>query len=136
MFDLTAGKYDITVEAGPSFNTRRQEASAQMGEFIKSMPNVPPKAIGMLVKNMDWPGADDFAKAIAGEKDPQLMQAEQAIGQLKQQMQQMQQQLQTSRPNCSLRALKSRSSRWTRKPKRCRHKRPCKTLDRLRGQHV
>jgi hypothetical protein len=94
LFDLTSGKYDVTVESGPSFNTRRQEASAQMGEFIKSMPNVPPKAIGILVKNMDWPGADDFAKAIAGEKDPQLMQAEQAIGQLKQQMQQMQQQLQ------------------------------------------
>ena len=94
VFDLTAGKYDVTVESGPSFNTRRQEASAQMGEFIKSMPNVPPKAIGILVKNMDWPGADDFAKAIAGEKDPQLMQAEQAIGQLMQQKQQMQQQLQ------------------------------------------
>jgi len=102
VFDLTAGKYDITVEAGPSFNTRRQEASAQMGEFIKSMPNVPPKAIGMLVKNMDWPGADDFAKAIAGEKDPQLMQAEQAIGQLKQQMQQMQQQLQDKQAELQL----------------------------------
>jgi hypothetical protein len=94
VFDLTAGKYDVTVESGPSFNTRRQEASAQMGEFIRSMPNVPPKAIGILVKNMDWPGADDFAKAIAGEKDPQLMQAEQAINQLKQQLGQMQQQLQ------------------------------------------
>ena len=102
VFDLTAGKYDITVEAGPSFNTRRQEASAQMGEFIKSMPNVPPKAIGMLVKNMDWPGADDFAKAIAGDKDPQLMQAEQAIGQLKQQMQQMQQQLQDKQAELQL----------------------------------
>jgi len=104
VFDLKAGKYDVTCESGPSFSTRREEASTQMAEFIKFVPNVPPKALGILVKNLDWPGADDFAKAITGEGDPQLQQAQQAIQQLQGQLQQAGQQLQDKQAEIQLKA--------------------------------
>lgn len=104
VFDLKAGKYDVTCETGPSFSTRREEASTQMAEFIRSVPNVPPKALGILVKNLDWPGADDFAKAISGEGDPQLQQAQQAIQQLQQQLQQATQQVQDKQAEIQLKA--------------------------------
>src|SRR5690606_28063695 len=34
IYDLTTGKYDVTVKAGPSFSTRREETVANMLEFI------------------------------------------------------------------------------------------------------
>ncbi|MGC8001106.1 portal protein, partial [Salmonella enterica] len=30
IYDLTAGKYDLTVRSGPSFTSRREEAATQM----------------------------------------------------------------------------------------------------------
>ena len=38
VFDLAAGKYDLTVRAGPSFTTRREEAASQMIDFIQAYP--------------------------------------------------------------------------------------------------
>ena len=110
-FDLAAGKYDVTCESGPSFTTRREEASQQMAEFIRSVPNIPTKAIGMLVKNLDWPGADDFAKAISGDKDPQVQQAEQAIQQLQGQLQQMQKELQDKSQELQIKYLEAETKR-------------------------
>lgn len=63
--DLTAGKYDMTVEAGPSFTTRREEAATQMIEFVQAFPAAAPVIGDLLAKNLDWPGADEFAKRLA-----------------------------------------------------------------------
>lgn len=107
VYDLTAGKYDVTCEAGPSFTTQREEAAAQMMQFIQSYPNAGPVIGDLLAKNLDWPGADDIAdrlKALlppaAQGVNPQLQQlqqqlqqmdqqAHQAVGQLQQELQQM-----------------------------------------------
>src|SRR5205814_9462012 len=35
VFDLSRGKYDLTVETGPSFTTRREEAANQMMELCR-----------------------------------------------------------------------------------------------------
>lgn len=101
IFDLTTGKYDVTVTAGPGFTTRREEAATQMMEFVRVFPQAAPIIGDLLAKNLDWPGAEQVAerlKAIlppqAAGQNPQLQQAEQAIQQLQQQVQQMGQQLQ------------------------------------------
>lgn len=94
VFDLAAGKYDVTCEAGPSFTSRREEASQQMMEFIRVFPQAAPFVGDLLAKNLDWPGSDDIAKRLQsmlppqaqGDKPPQLVQAEEAINQLKQQL--------------------------------------------------
>ncbi|MFM8821107.1 MAG: portal protein, partial [Phenylobacterium sp.] len=36
VFDLSAGRYDLTVRAGPSFASRREEAASQMIELIRA----------------------------------------------------------------------------------------------------
>lgn len=65
-FDLTTGKYDLAVEAGPSFTTRREEAAAQMTELIRAFPAAAPVLGDLLAKNLDWPGADEIAERLRG----------------------------------------------------------------------
>ena len=114
IYDVTTGKYDVTCEVGPSFSTKREEAAAQMLELGKMFPPMMQVAGDLLVKNLDWPGADDIADRLKAMlppqlqgKSPQVMQlqqqmqqmdqmAKQAVGQLQQQLQALQQQLQTA----------------------------------------
>jgi hypothetical protein len=65
MHDLTAGKYDLVVEAGPSFTTRREEAATQMIEMLRSFPDAAPVIGDLLAQNLDWPQADEIAKRLA-----------------------------------------------------------------------
>jgi hypothetical protein len=71
-FDLNAGKYDVAVEAGPSFATKRQEALASMIDLTKSYPQVAQVAGDLMVKNMDWPGASEIAERLKKMLPPQL----------------------------------------------------------------
>lgn len=64
VYDLSAGKYDLTVKSGPSFTTRREEAAVQMMELIKSFPDAAPVIGDLLAKNLDWPGADEIAERL------------------------------------------------------------------------
>ena len=65
VYDLGRGKYDLTVEAGPSFTTRREEAASQMIELIRAFPQAAPVLGDQLAKNLDWPGADIIAQRLA-----------------------------------------------------------------------
>jgi hypothetical protein len=64
VYDLSRGKYDLTVEAGPSFTTRREEAANQMIELIRAFPAAAPVLGDQLAKNLDWPGADVIAQRL------------------------------------------------------------------------
>jgi len=70
VFDLTAGKYDVTVSSGPSFTTRREEAAAQMTEMVRAFPQVAPLIGDIIAKNLDWPGADEIAKRLQAALPP------------------------------------------------------------------
>lgn len=94
VFDLSAGKYDLTVEAGPSFTTKRQESAAQITEFVRAFPQVFPIIGDLLVKVLDWPGADEIAARLKTMLPPQLQGQNPQAMQMQQQMQQMQQQMQ------------------------------------------
>lgn len=61
IFDISVGRYDVSVTAGPSVATRRQEAVESMLQLINSYPNAMPLIGDLLVKNMDWPGAEEIA---------------------------------------------------------------------------
>ena len=63
VYDLARGKYDLTVETGPSFTTRREEAASQMTELIRAYPAAAPVLGDLLAKNLDWPDADEIATA-------------------------------------------------------------------------
>ena len=62
MHDLTVGKYDVVVSAGPSFTTRREEAAMQMTELVRAFPQAAPFIADIMAKNFDWPGADEIAE--------------------------------------------------------------------------
>ncbi len=72
VFDLSVGKYDLTVEAGPSFTTRREEAANQMIALIRAFPQAAPVLGDLLAKNLDWPGADEIAQRLKTLLPPQL----------------------------------------------------------------
>ena len=65
IFDLTVGKYDVIVSIGPSYESQREEAADGMLNFLNAMP---PEArmilADLVVKNLDWPGADEFEKRL------------------------------------------------------------------------
>ena len=76
IYDLTVGKYDVTVQAGPNYQTKRQEAVAGMETVIQAAPQLMGVAGDLLVKNMDWPGAEELAKRLKKMLPPQLQEPE------------------------------------------------------------
>lgn len=78
IYNLTAGKYDLTVSSGPSFTTRREEAAFQMTEFVRAFPAAAPVIGDLLAKNLDWPGADEIAERLKSV-NPALQQQNQGI---------------------------------------------------------
>ena len=58
--DLSVGKYDIVVDAGPGYMTRRQEAADGMIQLSQAAPQFMPILVPRIAKNLDWPGADDL----------------------------------------------------------------------------
>ncbi len=72
IFDLGKGKYDVAVDTGPSFATKRQEAAASMLDLSKAAPQLMQSAGDLLVKNMDWPGATEIAERLKKTLPPGL----------------------------------------------------------------
>lgn len=98
IYDLTKGKYDLTVTVGPSFNSKREEAATQMIEFVRAYPAAAPVLGDLLAKNLDWPEAQEIAKRLQAllpppvqGQNPQLTQMQQAIQVLQGKLQQAEQ---------------------------------------------
>ncbi len=83
IYDLAAGKYDLTVRAGPSFTTRREEAASQMIDFIQAYPPAAGAIGDILARNLDWPGAEEIELRLKGQiegtPDPAAAAREQAL---------------------------------------------------------
>jgi len=62
--DLSAGEYDVIVDAGPSYKTQRMEMSDTLLEFIRTVPDSAPILGPLLAQSMDWPMADDIEKRL------------------------------------------------------------------------
>lgn len=91
VFDLAAGKYDVTVKAGPSYATQREEVRAELAQIIGQMGEEAGKLLApVYLRNSDWPGADEIADKLEG-KTPE---GEAVPPQIQQQMQAMSQQIQ------------------------------------------
>lgn len=72
MHDLTVGKYDLTVSTGPSYTTQRQETADQMMQLIQAYPDATPLIGDILVKSLDWQGADEIAERLEKMLPPQV----------------------------------------------------------------
>lgn len=96
IYDLGAGKYDLTVRSGPSFTSRREEAASQMIELIRAYPPAAPMIGDLLAKNLDWPGADEIAQRLAAMLPGQLKGVAPEVEQAKAQIAKLAQALQAA----------------------------------------
>lgn len=96
LYDLQVGTYDVVVSAGANYQTKRQEAVAQLMGLTQAMPEVMANAVDILVANMDMPGGKALSErlqkllppALQEGKDGQPSQAQQIAG-MQQAIQQM-----------------------------------------------
>lgn len=70
--DLSRGKYDIVVETGPSYSTRRAEAAEAMTAFIQAVPMAGNVAPDLIARAQDWPDADTIAERLKRALPPQI----------------------------------------------------------------
>lgn len=97
IYDLSVGRYDITVSTGPSFQTRRQEAVSGLTGLAQSWPKVMDVAGDFVVKSMDVPYSQEIGDRIARTIPPQVKgddSMEDLPPEVQQKMQQQQAQLQ------------------------------------------
>src|SRR5208282_1443328 len=72
--DLTTGKYDCVVDTGPSYASKRVEFVNSVMDLTQSNPALWQVAGDLLVKNMDWPGAEDVADRLKVMLPPPILQ--------------------------------------------------------------
>lgn len=71
------GKYDVTVDVGPSYASKRQEAAETMLELAKASPQVMQSAPDLLVGKMDFNGAKEVADRLKKTLPPGLAEDQQ-----------------------------------------------------------
>jgi len=102
MHDMSVGKYDVVMDTGPGYNSKRQEAVESMVNMIKVDPALMQQAGDLIFRNMDFPGADIIADRLAAanplaqidDKSPVPPQVQMQLKNAQAQMQKMQQQMQ------------------------------------------
>jgi hypothetical protein len=55
--DLSIGKYDVVVDVGPGFASKRAEALEVIQGILQTVPQVSPYLLDIIMKNLDFPDA-------------------------------------------------------------------------------
>lgn len=63
-YKMGVGKYDVSVDTGPSYATKRQEAAQSLLELSKVAPQLMQVAPDLMVKSLDIPFAQDLAERL------------------------------------------------------------------------
>ena len=103
--DMTVGQYDVVMDTGPGYNSKRQEAVESMLPLLQADPALMQTCGDLVFRNMDWPGADVIADRLAAanplaqiddhsdippQVQMQLAQAKKQVADMQQQMEAMQ----------------------------------------------
>jgi hypothetical protein len=100
--DINKGRYDVVVETGPSYSTKRAESAESMMQFVQAVPAAAQITGDLIAQAQDWPMADKIAERLkkalppgVAEEDedpsPEQQQAKAQAAEQAQQQQQMQQ---------------------------------------------
>lgn len=76
VYNLGVGNYDVSISSGPSYTTLRQEAATAMIEMVQANPNLMAVAGDLIVKQQDWPGAEELSERLKLTLPPEIQQAE------------------------------------------------------------
>ena len=63
--DVTVGEYDVYMDTGPGYQSKRQEAVEAMIPLLQANPELFQAAGDLVFRNMDFPGADVIADRLA-----------------------------------------------------------------------
>jgi hypothetical protein len=63
--DVSVGRYDVVMDTGPGFATKRTEAVEAMMTLLAADPNLMATAGDLIFRNMDFPGAEIIADRLA-----------------------------------------------------------------------
>lgn len=63
--DVTVGEYDVYMDTGPGYQSKRQEAVEAMVPLLQANPELFNAAGDLVFRNMDFPGADVIADRLA-----------------------------------------------------------------------
>ncbi len=105
LHDMTVGRYDVVMDTGPGYDTKRMENADRMLELLKVMgTEIAPQISDLIVRQMDFPANDKIAdrlamanplaqidKQVPDDLDPK---ARELIGNLMAKLQEAQQQVQ------------------------------------------
>lgn len=99
-----AGAFDVRVDVGPGYQTRKQEMRESMQMFLQAFPQAAPFIGDLYARAQDWESHDEVAERLELMLPPQIGQAlaakrggadeAQQLAQAQGQLQQMQQQMQ------------------------------------------
>lgn len=72
IFNPTIGQYDVVIDTGPSYMTKRTEGAAQLTQIMQGNPQMMQVAGDLVMKAMDVPYADKIADRMQKMLPPQL----------------------------------------------------------------
>jgi Fe-S cluster biogenesis protein NfuA len=81
IYNLSVGRYDLSVSTGPTYTTKRQESADFFTQLAQSDPTLMQKAGDIIVRNFDMPGAEELAERLKLFLPPNIAQAEGEEGQ-------------------------------------------------------
>jgi len=102
LHDMTVGQYDVVMDTGPGYSSKRQAAVEAMMPLINGNAKLFDTAGDLIFRNMDFPGAEVIADRLAAgnpmsqidDKSPVPPQVQMQLKANQAQMQQMSQQMQ------------------------------------------
>lgn len=98
IFNPSVGRYDVTIDTGPSYQSQRQESAAVMTELAKSDPSLMQKAGDLIVRSLDFQDGEKLAERLEKTLPPGLLDdkggAKAQVAKLTQQIQMMEQESQ------------------------------------------
>jgi hypothetical protein len=72
--DMSVGAYDVEIEQGPSYTTKREQARDGMTEFIRAVPQAAPLIGDLIAEVMDWPKAREIGERLQEMLPPPIKQ--------------------------------------------------------------
>lgn len=124
--DVTVGKYDVRVQVGPSFSSRREEDRESMMRYAEVFPEVRPLIGDIIARMQEWRDSERIAERVRKmlppgvaedtdeEMTPEQMQAKQAqVQEAKMQAQQQQEAMDISKAKAIAEAKKAEADART-----------------------
>jgi uncharacterized protein YfkK (UPF0435 family) len=91
IFNPNIGEFAVVAEAGPNYQTRREEAFAAISQLMSQNQELTKVAGDLLFRSADFPGADEIAERLArtipdairtGQQNPEVVALQQRVQQL------------------------------------------------------